>query len=84
MSFIDARGLFSGHFKYYPEEKQLPCDFRPPKGFLSFHISCDIVTLKQIRGLFVRANNGMKNIKSRKMRVMTLLLKWVVKHFVKK
>ena len=64
--FIDARGLFSGHFKYYPEEKQLPRDFRPPKGFLSFHISCDIVTLKQIRGLFVRANNGMKNIKSRK------------------
>ena len=64
--FIDARGLFSGHFKYYPEENQLPCDFRPPKGFLSFHISCDIVTLKQIRGLFVRANNGMKNIKSRK------------------
>ena len=64
--FIDARGLFFGHFKYYPEEKQLPRDFRPPKGFLSFHISCDIVTLKQIRGLFVRANNGMKNIKSRK------------------
>lgn len=64
--FIDARGLFSGHFKYYPEEKQLPRDFRPPKGFLSFHISCDIVTLKQIRDLFVRANNGMKNIKSRK------------------
>ena len=52
--------------------------------FLSFHISCDIVTLKTNSWSFVRANNGVKNIKSRKNEVMTLLLKWVVKHFVKK
>ena len=56
--FIEAQGIFFAYVQYFPKKELL---LKVPKIHLSFELSCEFDTLKQIRGLFVRRDTHIKH-----------------------